>query len=78
VQIVLSGQPEFEEKLYNANLRQLRSVISLWCRTNPLNGEETQAYMEERLRIAGGEPAVFIPRSGGLVYRYSKGIPRHH
>jgi len=65
VQIVLS-----------ANLRQLRQRVSLWCRTKPLNGEETQAYMEERLRIAGASQPVFLPEAAELVYRYSKGIPR--
>ena len=52
LQIVLSGQPELEEKLYHPSLRQLRQRISLWCRTHPLTSEETQAYIEERLRIA--------------------------
>jgi type II secretory pathway predicted ATPase ExeA len=76
VQIVLSGQPEFEEKLYNANLRQLRQRVSLWCRTKPLDAEETRAYIEERLRIAGASEPVFLPGAAELVYRYSKGIPR--
>jgi len=40
VQIVLSGQPELEEKLYHPSLRQLRQRISLWCRTQPLTSEE--------------------------------------
>jgi type II secretory pathway predicted ATPase ExeA len=76
VQIVLSGQPELEEKLYHPSLRQLRQRISLWCRTQPLTGEETQAYIEERLRIAGATEPIFLPEAAELVYHYSKGIPR--
>jgi type II secretory pathway predicted ATPase ExeA len=76
VQIVLSGQPELEEKLYHSSLRQLRQRVSLWCRTQPLNKEETQAYIEERLRIAGAGKPVFLPEAAELVYLYSKGIPR--
>jgi type II secretory pathway predicted ATPase ExeA len=76
LQIVLSGQPELEEKLYHPSLRQLRQRVSLWCRTQPLNLEETQAYIEERLRIAGASKPVFLPEATELVYRYSKGIPR--
>jgi type II secretory pathway predicted ATPase ExeA len=76
VQIVLSGQPELEEKLYHPNLRQLRQRVSLWCRTKPLSGEETRAYIEERLRIAGASQPVFLPEAEELVYLYSKGIPR--
>jgi type II secretory pathway predicted ATPase ExeA len=76
VQIVLSGQPELEEKLYHPSLRQLRQRVSLWCRTQPLNGEETHAYIEERLRIAGATQPVFLPEAAELVHRYSEGIPR--
>jgi type II secretory pathway predicted ATPase ExeA len=76
VQIVLSGQPELEEKLYHPSLRQLRQRISLWCRTYPLTSEETQAYIEERLRIAGATGPIFLPEAAELVYHYSKGIPR--
>jgi type II secretory pathway predicted ATPase ExeA len=76
VQIILSGQPELEEKLYHPSLRQLRQRISLWCRTHPLTGEETQAYIEERLRIAGATDQVFLPEAAELVYHYSNGIPR--
>jgi type II secretory pathway predicted ATPase ExeA len=76
VQIILSGQPELEEKLYHPSLRQLRQRIALWCRTHPLTSEETQAYIEERLRIAGATEPVFLPEAAELVYHYSKGIPR--
>jgi len=76
VQIVLSGQPELEEKLRDPSVRQLRQRISMWCRTYPLSSDETHAYIEERLRIAGSEHLVFTPESAQLVYQYSKGIPR--
>jgi type II secretory pathway predicted ATPase ExeA len=76
VQIVLSGQPELEEKLYHPNLRQLRQRVSLWCRTQPLNGEETADYIGERLRIAGATRAIFTHEAAELVYHYSEGIPR--
>jgi len=76
VQIVLSGQPELEEKLHHPSVRQLRQRVSLWCKTRPLNGEETQAYIAERLRIAGASEPVLLPEAAELVHRYSKGIPR--
>ena len=76
VQIILSGQPELEEKLYHPSLRQLRQRIALWCRTQPLTVEETLAYIEERLRIAGATSQVFLPEAAELIYKYSKGIPR--
>lgn len=76
VQIVLSGQPELEEKLRDPSVRQLRQRISLWCRTRPLSSEETNAYISNRLRIVGATQAVFSPEAIQLVYHYSKGIPR--
>jgi type II secretory pathway predicted ATPase ExeA len=76
VQIVLSGQPELEEKLHNPCVRQLRQRISLWCRTRPLTFEETKAYIAKRLHIVGATQPVFSPEAVQLVYRYSRGIPR--
>jgi type II secretory pathway predicted ATPase ExeA len=76
VQIVLSGQPELEEKLRDPSVRQLRQRISMWCRTYPLASDETHAYIDERLRIAGTVELVFTLEAVQLVYRYSKGIPR--
>jgi general secretion pathway protein A len=76
LQIVLSGQPELEEKLRDPSVRQLRQRISMWCRTYPLSSEETEAYITERLRIAGARQAVLSPEAIQLVHRYSKGIPR--
>ncbi len=76
VQIVLSGQPELEEKLHHPSVRQLRQRVSLWCRTRPLTGEETHDYIAERLRIAGASQPILLPEAAELVYRYSKGIPR--
>jgi general secretion pathway protein A len=76
VQIVLSGQPELEEKLRNPCVRQLRQRISLWCRTRPLTLEETKAYIAKRLHIVGATEPVFSPEAIQLVHRYSRGIPR--
>lgn len=77
LQIVLTGQPELEEKLKLPQLRQLRQRITLRCRTAPLSLEETFGYVAERLRIAGanGEP-IFSKEAIQTVHKYSHGIPR--
>jgi general secretion pathway protein A len=77
LQIVLTGQPELEEKLKMPSLRQLRQRITLRCRTAPLTLEETFGYVAERLRIAGanGEP-IFSKEAIQTIQIYSKGIPR--
>jgi general secretion pathway protein A len=77
LQIVLCGQPEFEETLKRPELRQLRQRIALRCRTAPLTLEETRDYIDTRLRIAGGSgTAVFHPEAVQALLLYSRGLPR--
>ena len=76
VQIVLSGQPEFEEKLRQPSLRQLRQRIALWSRTHAITAQQTSDYIVQRLRIAGTEVALFAPDAIQLIHRVSRGIPR--
>lgn len=79
LQIVLSGQPELEEKLKLPQLRQLRQRITLRCRTTPMTKEQTYDYIQERLRIAGAEPqqpAIFSSKAIESIHYFSMGIPR--
>jgi general secretion pathway protein A len=77
LQIVLSGQPELDEKLKLPQLRQLRQRISVRCKTSPLTNEQTQEYVAERLRIAGanGQP-IFSATALDTIHKYAQGIPR--
>ncbi len=77
LQIVLSGQPELEEKLKLPQLRQLRQRIMLRCRTTPLSHEQTKEYIAERLKIAGASGApIFSAPAVDAIHVYSLGIPR--
>ena len=78
LQIVLSGQPELEEKLKLPQLRQLRQRITLRCKTMPMSKEQTHDYVRERLRIAGAPAAsvIFSEKAMETVHLYSMGIPR--
>jgi len=77
LQIVLSGQPELEQKLNQPQLRQLRQRITLRAKTRQLTLDETRGYIQERLRIAGAEnPDIFSPEAIETVHRYARGIPR--
>ena len=77
LQIVLSGQPELEEKLKLPQLRQLRQRIMLRCKTSALSNQETKEYIAERLKIAGasGDP-IFSASAVDAIHVYSLGIPR--
>jgi general secretion pathway protein A len=77
LQIVLVGQPELEQKLKQPQLRQLRQRLTLRAKTHPLTLEETKAYVQQRLRIAGSNgQQIFDPESLVLIHRYANGIPR--
>src|SRR5579864_4306350 len=77
LQIVLSGQPELDQKLNQPQLRQLRQRITLRAKTRQLTLEETRGYIHERMRIAGADnPDIFSPEAVAAVHRYSRGIPR--
>lgn len=77
LQIVLSGQPELEEKLKLPALRQLRQRIMLRCKTTPLTKEQIASYIAERLKVAGSSGAeIFNAKAVETIHLYSLGIPR--
>lgn len=76
LQIVLSGQPELEEKLRAPEVRQLRQRIALWARTHAISLEQTAAYISQRLLIAGSSERIFNEDAVAAVHRASRGIPR--
>ena len=77
LQIVLSGQPELEERLKRPDLRQLKQRIVLRCKTSALTVQETRQYIHSRLQIAGaGGKAVYAAEAVDAVHFYSRGIPR--
>lgn len=77
IQIMLVGQPELEEKLARQELRQLRQRIVLRFRLRPFEQDETEHYVEERLRLAGYTGKGLFKR-GALrrLHALTGGIPR--
>ncbi|HYD58534.1 MAG TPA: AAA family ATPase, partial [Burkholderiales bacterium] len=77
LQIVLSGQPELEEKLRRPNLRQLRQRIGVRATLKPMRADEIRAYVETRLRTAGGQKAeLFTSAALMRCWQAAQGIPR--
>ena len=77
LQVVLSGQPELEQKLSLPQLRQLRQRITLRCKTHPLTPDETAHYIAQRLKIAGSNGSlIFAPDAVESIHQFSRGIPR--
>ncbi len=77
LQIVLAGQPELQETLASAELRQLRQRISVVCHLTPLTRTETEEYIQHRLDVAGNRKALhFTPGALDVIHSSSGGIPR--
>src|ERR1700678_751445 len=76
LQIVLSGQPELEEKLRAPDVRQLRQRVALWARTHAITLEQTAAYIAQRLLIAGTSERIFDDEAVFAIHKASRGIPR--
>jgi general secretion pathway protein A len=77
IQIMLVGQPELEEKLARQDLRQLRQRIVLRFRLRPFELDESENYVQERLRLAGYTGKGLFKR-GALrrLHRVTGGVPR--
>src|ERR1700733_10552232 len=72
---MLTNLETFTEKLLQ--LRQLRQRLTLRAKTHALTLEETKAYVQQRLRIAGSNgQQIFDPEAVTAIHRYASGIPR--
>ncbi|MDY7031602.1 MAG: AAA family ATPase [Thermodesulfobacteriota bacterium] len=77
LQVILSGQPELNQKLELPQLRQLKQRIGLRYHIPPLTKRETKYYIRERIRIAGSKDfSPFTDKAINKIYRHTKGIPR--
>lgn len=75
--IVLFGQPELDETLAKASLRQLRDRITQAFRMRPLATPEVAKYLSFRMRAAGYRgPEVFSPGAVARIARASAGLTR--
>jgi len=76
LQIILIGQPELREMLARTELRQLAQRITARYHLEPLEAEDTEAYVRHRLRVAGAARELFTPGALTEVHRLSGGVPR--
>ena len=78
LQIILVGQPELSAMLAKPELRQLSQRITARYDLQPLNHQETAAYIRHRLQVAGlpANQELFPPGVVKQIYRKTRGIPR--
>jgi general secretion pathway protein A len=79
MQVILAGQPQLAEKLASESLSQLRQRISIVSRLGAFDAQDTRAYIEHRLRLAGyaSSAALFTNCAYALIAESSRGIPRN-
>ena len=77
LQIVLFGQPELDEKLAQAEIRQLKERITYSFQLAPFNPHDIRDYLNSRVRACGYR-AVELFSSGAVkaIADYSHGLVR--
>ena len=77
LQSFLVGQPEFRAILQAPELHALRQRVIAACHIDPLDADDTRAYIEHRLKRVGwqGVPLI-MPDAFEAIFAASAGIPR--
>ena len=76
LQIILIGQPELRELLDGLQMRQIAQRITGRYHLEPLTKDDTRAYVNHRLRVAGAQHDVFTRPAINALYKHARGIPR--
>ncbi len=76
LQVILAGQPALRETLRKPELMQFAQRIAVDYYLEALSMEETCAYINHRLHVAGAEAEIFTAEACQAIYRYSGGTPR--
>ena len=77
LQSFLVGQPELRKMMQSTQMQQLRQRVIASYHLGPLDRNETQAYIEHRLRHVGwNNDPRFEPSCFDSIHTWSGGIPR--
>jgi len=77
LQIVFFAQPEFDQRLAEDSLRQLRQRITFSYQLKSLQKKEVASYLNHRLHVAGyNGPELFSRAAVGVLHKAASGVPR--
>src|SRR5207253_3473615 len=77
IQIVLIGQPNLRDLMGRPELEQLRQRVTVRYHLQPLDAEDTHAYVNHRLRRAAiGAPLEWSRDVTDVIHLHSQGLPR--
>ena len=76
LQVVLSGQAEFQETLRQPRFSSLNQRLGNRISLRPLTRRETARYVEHRMRLAGAQKHPFSVPALHIIWKMSGGTPR--
>ena len=77
LQSFLVGQPEFRQMLESPDMQQLRQRVIAACHVGSMDQDETQGYVEHRLKCVGWKDSPqFDPDVFPAIFKASGGVPR--
>jgi len=76
LQLVLVGQSRLRQTLADESLLPFVHRVAVDCHLEPLDLDETHAYIRHRLMVAGAQHEIFTNGSIPSIWEASRGIPR--
>jgi len=77
LQVILVGQAGLRDTLRRPEMEQFAQRIAVDYHLEPLDLQETHAYIRHRIKVAGGDSIrLFAPAAREAIYEHSRGIPR--
>ena len=76
LQVLLVGQPELRTNLQRPELEQFAQRVSVDFHLGSLTFNDTRAYIQHRLKVAGGNPSLFHPEAIAFIHARTRGVPR--
>jgi type II secretory pathway predicted ATPase ExeA len=76
VGLVLVGQPELRDRLRDRGGEAFAQRVGVGYHLGALDEQETGAYLEHRLAVAGRTAPLFTPDAVAAVHAASGGVPR--
>jgi len=77
LQVILVGQAGLRDTLRRPEMEQFAQRIAVDYHLEPLDLQETHAYIRHRIKVAGGDGiGLFDVSACDAIYEHSRGIPR--
>jgi type II secretory pathway predicted ATPase ExeA/TolA-binding protein len=74
--IMFVGQNELKAMMLSPDSRSLRQRVTLFCEIQALSHDETQQYIEYRLKVSGQREQLFTSGAIQMIHAFSRGNPR--